>query len=350
MEKLLSVVIPVYKVEKYINKCLDSLLVPMNQLTLLDIVVINDGTPDRSADMAREYERKYPGVFRVNDQENRGHGGAWNHGTELAKGKYLFYLDSDDWFNTEDFSKLISYLEHCDVDMVLLDRKKYYAQKDSYEDIVLVNMVPDQIYDANTYDWLGSGNGSNITYAHNTVYRTSMMQKYLPLFCEHVMYDDIILQVMPIMAAERFIYTKLNVYHYLIGRSGQSYAPAVRAKRSEDVTTVLKQVERFIKDNRVAVPEGTTRRAWADFLYSAFCTYHYSELSMFSYNVAKKRLMEWDSYVRENYPDIELSEAVRFYRSSSFPVYYAWFKTYWFLHRCSRHFVRKWIRNHDVSF
>ena len=85
MQKLLSIVIPVYKVEDYIRKCIESLIVPdKKQLELLDIVIINDGTPDNSAVIAKEYEAKYPSIIRVIDQENRGHGGAWNHGTELA--------------------------------------------------------------------------------------------------------------------------------------------------------------------------------------------------------------------------------------------------------------------------
>ena len=163
-------------------------------------------------------------------------------------------------------------------------------RQDREEIVELKNMTPGVIYDANTYDWLHCGNGSNITYAHNTVYWTSMMRKYLPLFCEHVMYDDFILQVMPVMAAERFVYTKLNVYHYLIGRHGQSFDRAVRAEKANDVTTVLKQVVRFIKENREVVPDGSTRRAWADFHYSAFCTHHYQELSLFSYDIAKERL------------------------------------------------------------
>ena len=77
MNKLLSIVIPVYKVEKFIDKCISSLIVPdEKQLELLDIVVINDGTPDNSAVLAKEWEKKYPDIIRVIDQENRGHGGA----------------------------------------------------------------------------------------------------------------------------------------------------------------------------------------------------------------------------------------------------------------------------------
>ena len=69
MTKLLSIVIPVYKVEEYIDKCISSLIVPdEKQLQLLDIVVINDGTPDNSAVLAKEYEKKYTGIVHVIDQ------------------------------------------------------------------------------------------------------------------------------------------------------------------------------------------------------------------------------------------------------------------------------------------
>ena len=340
MGKILSIVIPVYKVEKYINKCLDSLLVPQEQLELLDVVIVNDGTPDRSADMARDYEERYPGIFRVIDQDNRGHGGAWNHGTELAAGKYLYYLDSDDWFDTEQFSRLIDYLRSCDTDMVLMDRTKYYAYEDREEVVKLNNMEPDEVYEASTYDWLHCENGTNITYAHNTVYRTAMMQKYLPVFCEHVMYDDVILQVMPIMVAESFVYTKLNVYHYLIGRPGQSFDPIVRAKHADNVTTVLKQVMAFIQKYRDVPPDGSTRKAWTDHLYSSFPTHHYWELSLFKYAISRERLSRWDTYVKENFPDIHLTPTVRQYRRLPFPVYFVWFKVSTFFDKVLRYIKR----------
>lgn len=342
MQKLLSIVIPVFKVEKYIIKCLDSLIVPQEQLELLDVVVVNDGTPDRSAEMARGYERRFPGTFRVIDQENRGHGGAWNHGTELAVGKYLYYLDSDDWFDTMQFSKLIDYLGSCDTDMVLMDRTKFFSYENREEVVELNNMVPDHIYDAGTFDWLHSGNGSNITYAHNTVYRTAMMQKYLPVFCEHVMYDDVILQVMPIMVAEDFVYTKLNVYHYLIGRPGQSFDPAVRAKHADNVTTVLKQVMHFISEYRDVPPEESTRKVWTEDLYSSFPTHHYRELSVFPYSVSRDRLSRWDAFVKEHYPDIHLTPTVRQYRRLPFPLYFIWFKVSSFSARVNR-YIRKRI-------
>jgi glycosyltransferase involved in cell wall biosynthesis len=305
MEKLLSVVIPVYEVEPYIRQCLSSLLVPETQRQLMDVVIINDGTKDNSARIAREYEVAYPGIFRVFDQENRGHGGAWNHGTELATGKYLYYLDSDDWFDTEEFGSLITYLERVDVDMVLMDRTICRVQENREEQVVLRNMIPGKVYDADVYDWLYSGNGSNITYAHNTVYRSEMMRRYLPLFCEKVMYDDILLQVMPIMVARNFVYTPLNVYRYRSGRPGQSYDPAVRIVRFGDVTTVVKHLLGFIKDHRDEIPHGGTRRMWTDAYYSRFCSWHYRELAQLPYGTSRLRMADWDAFVRSACPDAD---------------------------------------------
>lgn len=340
--KILSIVIPVYNVEKYIRKCLDSLIVSEDLMKLLDIVIINDGTPDNSAEIAREYEARYPDIFRVIDQENRGHGGAWNHGTELAAGKYLFYLDSDDWFDTSEFSKLLDCLKEIDTDLVLLDKTIFHAYEHRNEIHVRQNMNPWEVYDANSYDWLHSGNGATVTFAHDTIYRTSMMQKHLPLFCEHVMYDDVSLQVIPICLAESFIYVPFNVYHYLLGRSGQSFDPKVRSKHCNHITLVIKFVLSWLKHNRDMTPEGSMRRAWAEDNYSAFSTHHYREIMLFMpYRLAKESLASWDQYIRDNYSDVEPTPFVRSYRRYPFPCFYVVFKIKRFLERSARFVKRK---------
>ncbi len=344
MNKLLSIVIPVYKVEKFIDKCISSLIVQdEKQLQQLDIVVINDGTPDNSAVLAKEYEKRYPGIVRVIDQENRGHGGAWNHGTELAVGKYLFYLDSDDWFETSELSKLITYLGHCDTDMVMLDGQNYYAATGTYtEKGKHDELTPDVIYDADKFDWLATGHGYDMTYAHDTVYRTAMMQQYLPLFCEHVMYDDVSLQAIPIAIAKDFIYTHLNVYRYYIGRPGQSFDPKVRAVRAaDDVTKVLTFLLDWVRRNRHVVPKGGTREAYTEANYQSMGTWHYYELSLFDRATAQPRLAVWDKFLRENYPEIRPNYLVRMYRMLPFMLYFAGFKMYAFHQRCARYIKRK---------
>lgn len=337
MKKLLSIVIPVYKVEKYIDKCISSLIVPdKNQLELLDIVVINDGTPDDSAILAKEWEKKYPDIVRVFDQENRGHGGAWNHGTELAVGKYLFYLDSDDWFETSELSKLIEFLGTCDTDMVMLNSKNYYAETEKYKNTNRhVELEDGKIYDADKFDWLGTGHGYNMTYAHDTVYRTSIMQQFMPLFCEKVMYDDVSLQGIPIAIAKDFVYTPLNVYRYYIGRPGQSFDPKVRAVRAaDDVTKVLQFLLDWTRRNRKYVPKGGTREAYTEENYQSMVTFHYRELAEFPLDIAAPRLKAWDIFVRVNYPEIKPNAMVRWYRSIPIWLFVFGVKIQLFFQRC----------------
>ena len=343
MNKLISVVIPVYKVEDYICKCLDSLLVPQEQLELLDVVIINDGTPDKSADMARKYESRYPGIFRVIDQENRGHGGAWNHGTELAVGKYLFYLDSDDWFDTAEFSRLIDYLKDKDTDMVMLDAQTYRAASDTYEKRNFIGTLEaEKYYNANEFDWVGCGIGFKLTYAHETVYRTTMMQRYLPIFCEHVMYDDVSLQVIPIVIAKDFIYTHIDVYRYYVGRPGQSFDPKVRAVRAaQDVTTVLKFCLNWVERNINATPSQGTRRKWAETEYQEMGTWHYRELALFPMQISRPSLKEWDEYLKREHSDIRPNSLVKMYRMLPFVVFYCVFHTNILIERCTRFVKRK---------
>lgn len=113
--KLISIIIPVYGVEKYISQCLDSVI---NQsYDNLEIIVINDGTKDRSAEIAKEYARKDHRI-KVYDYENGGLSAARNRGLELAKGEYISFVDSDDWLHPDFCKKQADALEANDADIV----------------------------------------------------------------------------------------------------------------------------------------------------------------------------------------------------------------------------------------
>jgi glycosyltransferase involved in cell wall biosynthesis len=114
-EKLISVIIPVYGVEKYISQCLDSVI---NQsYRNLEIIVINDGTKDKSAEIAKEYARKDCRI-KVYDYANGGLSIARNRGLELAKGEYISFVDSDDWLHPDFYKKLAGALETNNADIV----------------------------------------------------------------------------------------------------------------------------------------------------------------------------------------------------------------------------------------
>ncbi len=102
----LSVIVPVYNVEKFLPRCLDSLLRQGLEVGEYEVICVNDGSPDGSAAILAEYERKHPEVFKVITQENRGSGAARNVGLKVAQGEYIGFLDTDDYVVDDAFRYL----------------------------------------------------------------------------------------------------------------------------------------------------------------------------------------------------------------------------------------------------
>ena len=94
---ILSIVVPVYNVEKFLRRCLDSLLRQGLAIGDYEVICVNDGSPDNCAAILAEYERKYPEIFKVVTQENQGLGPARNSGMKMANGEYIAFVDSDDF-------------------------------------------------------------------------------------------------------------------------------------------------------------------------------------------------------------------------------------------------------------
>lgn len=114
--KLITVSIAAYNVEAYLEKCLNSLLIP--DLQRLEVLIQNDGSKDSTPRIAEEFEKKYPGVFRLVNKENGGYGSTINNSLSMAEGKYFKQLDGDDWYDTENFAAFVDALEKVDADCV----------------------------------------------------------------------------------------------------------------------------------------------------------------------------------------------------------------------------------------
>lgn len=105
----ISVIVPVYNTEKYIKKCLDSLV---NQtMKNIEIIVVNDGSKDHSKEIIKEYENKYPDMIKYYKKENGGLSSARNYGVEKSTGKYIAFVDSDDYLDIKLFENLQKYIE-----------------------------------------------------------------------------------------------------------------------------------------------------------------------------------------------------------------------------------------------
>ena len=171
---LVSVIIPVYNVEKYLDKCLTSVI--HQTYRELEILLIDDGSPDRSGEICEEYARQDSRI-RVIHQANQGISGARNTGLDAASGEYIQFVDSDDWMDADMVERLVTAAAEKNYDIVLcgcrevdennsaIDRavfegrgpfelKKEDALQHLLEDRIVLSHVWDKFYRASLFEEL----------------------------------------------------------------------------------------------------------------------------------------------------------------------------------------------------
>lgn len=116
-DKILTITIPSYNVEAYLEDCLES-FVNSEVMDDIEVLIVNDGSSDRTEEIAKRYESKYPNTYRLINKENGGHGSTINTGAAEAKGKYFKVVDGDDWVDTRSFIHLVKVLKEIDADIV----------------------------------------------------------------------------------------------------------------------------------------------------------------------------------------------------------------------------------------
>ena len=268
MQKLLTIVVPVYKVEPYINKCLDSCVLADEKLmSQLEVIIVNDGTPDNSAEMSREYVKRYPNTFRQIDKENGGHGSAWNVGLKETTGKYLRFLDSDDWLTNLD--KLMEQLADTDVDLVFTQLYKYMVANDEFVLFPVVGKL-NQVFAVEDFPYRVNNDYTIADFQYCT-YKTELFKAYHPLFDEHVFYDDMILFVAPQLVAKTCYICDFVLYNYLIGRAGQTMDAEVQ-KRNRNF--MIQEYEKMLSFYH-QYGKGKNGASWAQHAIASHVAQHF---------------------------------------------------------------------------
>lgn len=320
MHKLLTIVIPVYKVEQYINKCLESLIIAPELMEKMDVLIINDGTPDHSAEMSREYVNRFPEVFRQIDKENGGHGSVWNLGLKEAYGKYTRFLDSDDWL--ENLDLLVEKLETCDADLVITHTLCHCPNNELWK-METLDMEFGKVYDADTFDWLHNKNHGNYVFHHSCTYKTEMFRQFLPLFLEKQPYDDVILGPASKIGAKSLVAYDFILYHYLMDREGQSISKEVQMKNISAKIKVEKSAIKFVEEH--PVDPSSTKYAFFKEKLPKMYSFGYKGFFDLPYGENKRLTKEWDQWVRDNNAQMT-SPWIKLYRCLPFRLYWIFTK------------------------
>lgn len=253
--KTLTFVVPCYNSQDYMHRCIDSLLPGGNDV---EIIIVNDGSSDKTQAIAEEYQREYSGIVRAVNQQNKGHGGAVNAGIREASGIYIKIVDSDDWVDTEAYLKI-------------LDALKGFSEKDIQVDMLISNFVYEKegkrhkkimrytgtLPENEVFSWEQAGKFRKGQYIlmHSVIYRTQMLRESGLCLPEHTFYVDNLYAFVPLPYVKTLYYLNEDFYRYYIGRADQSVNESI----------MIKRIDQQLKVNRLMLesfnPERITNKS-----------------------------------------------------------------------------------------
>ena len=238
--KLLSVAIPCYNSQDYMEHCVNTLLTGGEDM---ELIIVDDGSKDATAEIADRLQAEHPGVVRAVHQENAGHGGAVMTGLAHATGLYFKVVDSDDWVDEAALR-------------TILDRLREFARMAEPVDLVVSNYI---------YDKVEAGRHRTIRYRralprdrvfhwddvrhfrmwenllmHALIYRTEVLRSSGMDLPKHTFYVDNLYCTVPLTAVKTLYYIDVDLYHYYIGREGQSVQEATLIRRIDQQIRVNK--------------------------------------------------------------------------------------------------------------
>ena len=227
--KLLTVTVPCYNSQDYMEKCIDSLLVGGEKV---EIIIIDDGSKDNTGAIADAYAQRYPTIVKVIHQENGGHGEGINQGLAHATGTYFKVVDSDDVLS-EDFPAFLRKLERCErqggVDLFVTNY--FYVHTDGVGDrsINYANALPQR----KIFGWKDTKafRMHQMLTIHSCTFRTEVMRRWKEPLPKHVFYEDNLMVCQTLQHVEKMYYMNVDLYRYWIGRPDQSVQQSVSMKR-----------------------------------------------------------------------------------------------------------------------
>ena len=218
MEKVLSIIVPAYNVEAYLDRCLSS-FAESSVRDLIEVIVVNDGSRDGTAQIARRYCQQYPETFFLHDKENGGHGSTINCGIRLAKGKYFKVVDGDDWLNSAELAKFAETLKTVDADIVASD---FQSVRDGTDEILRDYPCAESPEQYGCTIDLTCTELKKVIKMHSLTIRTSILRDQGITIDEHCYYVDCEYILFPMPFVRTVYFYKGFLYQYRLGRSGQS--------------------------------------------------------------------------------------------------------------------------------
>ena len=252
--KLLSIAIPCYNSESYMEKCIESLLVGGEDV---EIIIVDDGsTKDRTAEIADAYAAKYPSIIKAIHKENGGHGSAVNTGIANATGLYFKVVDSDDWVKKEAYMQILAKLRELAGGSETLDMliSNFVYEKEGEKRKKVMNykhILPQD----RMFTWSDCHHFKKAHYIlmHSVIFRTKLLQDCGIKLPEHTFYVDNLYVFEPLPYVRNMYYLDVNFYRYYVGRADQSVNESVMISRIDQQLKVNKLMIDYLVENQAEI-------------------------------------------------------------------------------------------------
>lgn len=307
MEKILSVSIAAYNVASTLKEVLNPFL-NEGVRERVDVMIVNDGSKDDTAQIASEYQKKFPQTFRLISKENGGWGSTLNAGIHAACGKYFKQLDGDDYFSYENLSSYLDYLEKTDSDMV---HTPFVTYTDTNGGVL--NLLNDfawqnySLYPKETVLYLSEC--PNIRpEMHNLTVKTKLLQNHNIAISEHCFYTDVEYALKAYSICKTVSFYERPIYYYRLAFNGQSMGPLGIRKHYRDnqkmLLSMLDYYKTAISDPWIKSVLFRRLSAVCDLMYRMYFALQCTPKQ-------KQELIEFDRLLKEHYKEFYDSVSTR---------------------------------------
>lgn len=306
-QKMLSICVPAYNVECYLDRCLHS-LVTCEVADWLEVLVVNDGSPDSSREIALAYQEHYPNIVTLIDKENGGHGSTINAALAKATGLYFRVIDGDDWVDSANLAKMLKKIES----------EKLHA------DLVSSNYHQVYIEDGHTVPWMKvSGRDNYVLFdlatedmtmeyftMASTMVKTDILRSANFKIQENTFYVDVEYILFPIPYVNTVMFTPEFIYRYAVGNADQSINPDIFTRRYDHHDRVIRRMLTYYANHKPDMSKGQK-----EYMSSLFVRHllksHYTLSLMWDTDKERgfARAKDFDEFFKSS--DSELYEACR---------------------------------------
>lgn len=272
----LSIIVPVYNVEKYLPQCLDSLV--EQTIDDYEIILVNDGSPDNSQQIIDEYSARFPGLIRCLAIDNGGQGRARNFGLEIAQGEYIGFADSDDQVLPHMFKTMYDAAISSEADVVICDSVAFFP--DGREDY-----MPSPYAESMPLAAAGS--------CWDKIYRRELLEGIR--FPHGLWYEDLSFSAKALYKAKRIVYLPQAMYKYRCGQTS--------TMRNNNSVRNLEIIE-IIEDIRRSLPDIGGTDSFDSLVIGHVLLDSINRVALHKSNDRSAVIEKLRSYCRENVPDL----------------------------------------------